>query len=470
MKKVISLFLAVLMIASLVTVFSSCKKDDPPAEDPIETFEVVSGKNNACTIVYAYNAKDGMNNARRQLAESIQQFVWTKTETKPKVTDDRTAESDGFEILIGDTNRAASATVKAEITNDLTYIIRAMDKKLVVMATGFEILEEAVNTFIAANKKLNYKLSTKDGTMTFKNGYNYAYTLPAVVRNVEHIGFVATVQEAGTHFVVQGGCTDGTYLYACLEDQKIPAGAGQEEREAAYYKTSAHTTKIVKIDLATMKTVMISEPMYLDHSNDMAYNSKTKELIVVHCGMETTKDENGRDVKRSRILSFIDPETLTINKTIVDAIEGAHAMAYNESRNTFVTATGRYYKMYNGNYRNAAGGYWTYLERVMTEKNYSNFSEGHITQGIDCDDKYIYAVLTGDGEDGISDSGYGYLVISTWEGQLVTICRIPLPDGEISEIETENICHIGNTFYVIYNTRDSSNVGHIHRFTIEGLS
>lgn len=461
MKKTLSLFLAILMIASLVTVFSSCKKDDAPAPEPIEAFLVVAGKNDAATIVYAYNTKDGMNNARRQLAETLQQFIYDKTGTKPKVTDDRTAEGEGFEILIGETNRAASAAVKEEITNDLTYIIRAVDKKLVVMAKEFEVLEEAVNIFVAANKKLNYKVSTKDGTMSFKNGYNYAFTLPAVVRNVEHIGYVATALAAGSHYVVQGGCTDGTYLYACLEDQKVPAGASKEEWEQYYKRTSAHTTIIAKVDLQTMKPVKMSEPMHLDHSNDMAYNPNTNELVVVHCGMEQD---------RGKILSFIDPETLTLNKTIEYAFEGGYAMAYNASRNVFVTASGRYYKMYNGTYKNPAGGYWNSLERVMEDKSFPNFSEGHTTQGIDCDDDYIYAVLTGDGGDGVSDSGYGYLVITTWEGKLVTTCRIPLPNGETSEIETENIFHIGNTFYVVYNTRDSSNVGHVHRFTIEGLS
>ena len=458
MKKALSLFLAILTVMSLVTVFSSCKKEPETPEVVIENFEVVTGKNDACTIVYAYNTADGMNNTRRMLAESIQQFVYAKTGTKPKVVDDRTAESEGFEILIGDTNRAISSSVKAEITDNRTYIIRVADKKLVIQAPSFTLMEEAVNLFIAdgSAKKLRYKLSTQNGTMSFKNGYDYTFTLPAVVTNVKHLGYITSLADAGTHFVVQGGCSDGTYLYACLEDQKSDSGDPDY-----YYHTEIHTTVIYKVRLDTMEVVKKSEPLHLDHSNDMAYNSKTNELVVVHCGMNPDKPE------RSKLLSYINPETLEINATVEGAFEGGYAMAYEASRDVFVTATGNYYKIYDGFYKNAAGGYIP-LTRTMTDTSIQNSHKGHITQGIDCDEKYIYNILTGDGEDNINDRQFGYLVITTWEGKVITTCRVPLPEGENMEIETEFIFHIGNTFYVGYNARNTQ-VGHIHSFTVEGL-
>ena len=465
MKKLLSILLAALMIAGLVATFSSCKKEEEPPADPIENFIVADGKDNACTIVYAYG-NDGKHRTRRSYAENIATFVFQQCGVKPKVEDDREAEGDGYEILLGDTNRAATAAVKAEITGSLTYIVRAADKKLVIVGGSDLALSEAVSTFLNTTKQLNYKVSKNDNRMTFKNGYNYAMTLPAAVTNVKHVGDIATPLEATItedgksyqHFVVQGGTTDGKYLYACLEDQK--ANSGDEDY---YHHTENHTTIIIKIDLATMKMVDKSKMLKLDHSNDMVYNPKTNELIVVHCGMNSEKPE------RSKMLSFIDPETLTIKRTCENAFEGGYAATYNESKDIFVAAGGGGYKYYKGNYQNTDGTYRNKLTRYNDTK-YSSFTTGHTTQGIDCDDDYIYAVLTGDGEDGINDSGYGYLVISTWEGKLVTICRIPLPDDEFSEIETENICHVGNTFYVMYNARSGSNIGHIHSFTIEGLS
>lgn len=462
MKKLLSILLAALMVMGLVATFSSCEKEEETKET-IENFIVADGENNACTIIYAYGS-DGKHRTRRRYAESMATFIFQQCGVKINVEDDREAESDGYEILLGDTNRAATAEVKAEITETLTYIVRAMDKKLVIVAGSDLALSDAVSTFLNTTRQLNYKVSKDDNRMTFKNGYNYVKTLPAAVANVKHIGYIATQLEATItqdgksyqHFVVQGGTTDGKYLYACLEDQK--ANSGDEDY---YHHTEIHTTVIIKIDLATMKTVDKSEMLYLDHSNDMVYNSKTNELIVVHCGMNSEKPE------RSRMLSFIDPDTLTVKRTC--NFEGGYAATYNESKDIFVAASGGGYKYYKGNYQNADG---TYLGKLFRYNDtlYSSFTTGHITQGIDCDDDYIYAVLTGDGEDGVNDSGYGYLVISTWEGKLVTICRIPLPDDEVSEIETENICHVGNTFYVMYNARSGGNIGHIHSFTIEGLS
>lgn len=456
MKKTLSLLLALLMITGLVAVFSSCKKEEEP-EGPIENFIVANGKDNVCTVVYAYGS-DGKHRTRQRLAESVATFIFTKTGLKATVTDDREAEGDGYEILVGDTNRAVSATVRAEIQDDRTYIIRAVDKKLVIVAGSDLTLSEAVNTMIATTKQLNYKSSKTNGTMSFRNGYNYTQTLAAVVTDVKHIGYITDLADAGTHYVVQGGCTDGKYIYACLEDQKPNSG------DPDYYQnTRIHTTVIYKWSIETGKTVAKSEPLSLDHSNDMAYDSKTNELIVVHSGFKDQRD---------KILSFIDPETLTIKATREGVFEGGYGIAYNEKRDIIVTATGGY-KLYKGNYLSENGEHKYTLTRVngnAGENDFQTFVDGHIPQGIDCDNDYIYACPTGDGEGGISDSLYGYLIITDWSGKHIATCRIPLPEDEYTEIETEAVFHIGNTFYVLYNTGNTTKIGHIHSFTIDGLT
>ena len=455
MKKQLALFLAVLILAGSLFVLSSCKKEEETPEEQIENFIVANGKDNACTIVYAYGS-DGKHRTRLRLAESIAAFVFQQCGVKPTVTDDREPESDGYEVLLGETNRSFSSVVRAEIQDERTFIIRAADKKLVIAAGSDLALSEAVNTMIATTKQLNYKSSKKDGTMSFRNGYNYTKTLAAVITDVEHIGFVTTMLSAGAHCVIQGGCTDGTYIYVCMEDQKTNGGKNPEN----YENTAIHTTVIYKLNAETLETVAKSEPLYLDHANDMTYDAKTGELIVVHSG-------NGQG--RNRILSFVDPENMTLLRTCTTAFEGGYAAAYSASKDILVTAHVGEYKYYKGDYRNADGTARETLVRI-NHPTYRNYREGSYLQSIDCDDDYIYGVLTGDGADGIDDANFGYVVISTWEGKYVATCRIPLPEGENEEIETENIFHIGNTFYVIYNSRTSSHAGHIHRFTIEGLS
>ena len=456
MKKAISLLLALLMMTGLVAAFSSCKKEETP-DEPIENFIVANGKDNVCTVVYAYGS-DGRHRTRQRLAESVATFIFTQTGLKVTVTDDREAEGDGYEILVGDTNRAASAAVRAEIQDVRTYIIRAVDKKLVIVGGSMAMLTDAVNTFVSATKELNYKSNKTDGTMSFRNGYNYTKTLAALITDVKHIGYITDLADAGTHYVVQGGCTDGKYIYACLEDQKPNSGDPDY-----YHNTRIHTTVIYKWSIETGKVVAKSEPLSLDHSNDMAYDSKTNELIVAHCGFQDN---------RSKILSFIDPETLTVKATRENVFEGGYGIAYNEKRDIIVTATGGY-KLYKGNYLSENGVHKYALTRVngnKGENDFQTFLEGRTAQGIDCDDDYIYACPTGNGKNGIDDANYGYLIITDWNGKHIATCRIPLPEDEYTEIETEAVFHVGNTFYVLYNTGKTAKIGHIHSFTIDGLT
>ena len=148
------------------------------------------------------------------------------------------------------------------------------------------ICSSRVIRLLSTTKQLNYKSSKKDGTMSFRNGYNYVKTLAAVITNVEHIGYITDLADAGTHYVVQGGCTDGKYIYACLEDQKPYSGDPDY-----YHNTQNHTTVIYKWSIETGKTVAKSEPLSLDHANDMAYDSKTNELIVAHCGFKDARSK-----------------------------------------------------------------------------------------------------------------------------------------------------------------------------------
>lgn len=429
MKKFLTLFLALCLLA--LPILSACKKEEPEEpEEPPTVFTVTDAGTAACTIVYARGTG---YRKRMALADNLAAFIKLQTGTKLSVlSDEEATDSSGYEILIGDTNRAESATARADVSDNCTFAIRVVNNKLAVVAGSDGALTAAIDLLTSGAKKLGYKL--KNSTMTFP--VTLAYTERAIfISETTHLGWVCKLADMEGHTVVQGGCTDGTYMYVCMENQ-----AGD------YDHSSKHSTIICKLELATGNLVAMSEPLKLDHSNDMAYNSKTGELIVVHCG-----NENGRN----RTLSFLDPQTLTLLRTRDGILKrGTYALAYNESRDQYVAAD---------------SGLTVCNASFIYQKENSSYCDGHTSQGIDCDDDYVYSVLTGDGEDGVDDKCFGYLAISTWEGQLVAFCRIPLPSGEENEIETECIFHVGNDFYVVYNARNSVNAGHIHKFTIEGL-
>ena len=69
--------------------------------------------------------------------------------TSIEVTTDYEKEDGPFEILIGKTNRPESETAMAELTGEDTYLIRVVDKKIVIVAHNDKALTEAVNRFLA---------------------------------------------------------------------------------------------------------------------------------------------------------------------------------------------------------------------------------------------------------------------------------------------------------------------------------
>ena len=64
---------------------------------------------------------------------------------------------------------------------------------------------------------------------------------------------------------VQGGCSDGKYLY-----------------EFMISKDSLHCV-IVKYDLAEQKVIAFSEDLMLGHANDGAYNPNDGTIAITHC-------------------------------------------------------------------------------------------------------------------------------------------------------------------------------------------
>lgn len=81
------------------------------------------------------------------------------------------------------------------------------------------------------------------------------------------------VKENGDYFhlpnveeytVMQGGCTDGEYMYLILENNTLDLDM------------------LFKVDMNTWEIVAQSEGLPLDHANGMGYNSKLDTLIVSH--------------------------------------------------------------------------------------------------------------------------------------------------------------------------------------------
>jgi DNA-binding beta-propeller fold protein YncE len=208
---------------------------------------------------------------------------------------------------------------------------------------------------------------------------------------------VGTIPSFGNIKTVEGGCTDGTYIYQTLIDPKAEDGSVP--------------CRIVKISAATMKTVKVSEDLSIDHANDVTYNSSTNELIVCN------------NKPNYSTLTFVDPETLEIKGTR-DIDSKVYSVVYVGNGDFYYAGISRTFTVVEMNSDFEVTG------------SFDMIDNGYTRQTIDTDGEFIYAVYYKE----------NYIYKYDVNGNFIGRCKLP-----VTENEAENIFFIGNTMYVAYN-------------------
>ena len=210
--------------------------------------------------------------------------------------------------------------------------------------------------------------------------------------------------------MTQSTCTDGTYIYMMLNNDK----------------KASYVSALIKIDIATGKVVATSEGFETGITNDITYNPKTKQIIVVHNSPEPKK------------VTVIDAETMKYVETKTLAFN-IYALAYDEVLDCY--------------WAGLSGGYNFVRLDLNLEKvgeTYTGYSSGYTKQGMDCDGKYLYFVL----------SAKNSVAVYKTDGTFIGI--VILSDSSNS---AQNICHVGDTFYIGYNV--SSAGGYLNKVTFK---
>lgn len=206
--------------------------------------------------------------------------------------------------------------------------------------------------------------------------------------------------------VTQGTCTDGTYLYMMLNN----------DVKASY------RSALLKIELATGKIVATADGFEAGITNDITYNPKTKQILVVHNSPEPKKVT----IINAETMKYIETKTLAFN---------IYALAYDEVQDCY--------------WAGLSGGYDFVKLDLNLEKvgsTYSGYSSGYTKQGMDCDGKYLYFVLSAKNS------------VAVYETNGTFVGLITLPETSNS---AQNICHVGDTFYIGYNVSTAG--GYIYK-------
>lgn len=215
--------------------------------------------------------------------------------------------------------------------------------------------------------------------------------------------FVSEAREDGWKVATQGGYTDGTYHYQAfiVAPSNFTTDASVEVNNKVF---------IVKYDMSG-NIVDQSEVLSLNHANDITYNSKLGYYVVCHAKPEYQ-------------ISYLDPETLEI----VDTFEIAYkvfSIDYNEASDRYIVGIkgGQTFRVLDGDFNPISPLYAPTSSTI-----------GYTTQGVACDDDFVYFVLYKS----------NVITVYDWDGNFVTL----IDTGIASNKEPENISVVDGKIYV----------------------
>lgn len=400
--------------------------EDPPEEPkaPENALLLFDGKTYTFSIVREDALSGGTCTEIRTMQNKIR--VVCGSRSAPALMTDATEEGEFPELLVGATNRARSDAVADALGIVFCYRIEVSADGITIFGTDSEETEKGVIAFYSDYLEKNTvtvgdRVYLSYGGMTGEERTPLLGDLAAIAakrglsvgctsEKVFEMGKVADY-----YTVLQGACSDptGRYLYI---------GAYRSKKSV-----------LVKYDLQTGEQLAINLESGTDHANDMCYYPKQDAIAVVH------------NTPNGEIISFFRADTL---EKISDKNLGfvTYSIAYipGTENEFFVGVSGgtddfRRVKLLA---ETDEEGLDFHVLRSFRQK-----ATGFVHQGIDCDEKYIYFVQSGDNLGGNS------VIVYDYNGTRVNILHIP---GIRSEIE--NMFHVGKKLYMGFYTSPGGRV------------
>lgn len=197
--------------------------------------------------------------------------------------------------------------------------------------------------------------------------------------------------------LMEGSASDGTYIYSsCISNKAV----NDDHLIVTIYKTSLDTKQVVaskRFDRETVKGTNAD----IGHANDMAYNSRTNQLVVSAWNSDKDKSRNRLLILNPDTLEVVAKKSLTNHKNA-----NSGSLCYDSSRNEYVA----HGAVYNAKFK--------YVRTLYTEKQVIKdlgMSKIHpVDQGVECTSSRVYVMYVTD------QKFYGRIAAYDWKGKLVT--------------------------------------------------
>ena len=409
-KKIVTLAAAMAVLFAALTLAACKPEEGAEATTPVSTAEPAPAdfafvKDGASEFRIVRPASDSSDET--EAAKELRKKIEEKTGYKMELYEDWYAKSQApskYEILIGHTDLDESVAVNGEIDGEdgFFYVIRSVGNKIVLTGKSANMIRKGIDFILenytdeSGNIMIPHDINIKSEMYTpavddyFGDGKDVTLTS----------ALAGAVNAVDGCKVIQGGTTDGKYLYVITHNGD---------------KTINAESILQKIDIKTMKTVARSERLRVSHGNDIVYKKNTNELLVVHCYPD------------GKMVSVFDADTLKFKRKIELPIS-IYCMSYDESLDCYWVGVS------GGDTFAKLDADFKFVKRYMSQMH------DYVTQGMDCDDTYLYFVRY----------KKNCVIVYTKDGGYVGEYPLTFPG------EPENICHIGDYFYVVGNNSNWS--------------
>ena len=430
MKKILAFLLAMLMAFPLFACFGGEEPDTQTSEVTTEEEttegttaaeeEKIPQKNGDLTLmldkqsVFTVIRPDVAADDVVDAAISVNKAIKELTGSMLKISTDFLGPNDSledhvYEILVGNTSRQESKDLMGKLKSN-QFAIKTTDSKIIIVGSTSHMLTLAVEYFIE-NYLADGKIEVSEGNLVLKTKIDY-FSDPKInvfeelfesskLLSSECTKLLTISTPTSSIKTPQGGYVDGEFAYQAFIQKDTDSNEANNK------------VRIRKVNLATKKVVATSGDLALNHANDITYNSKLDRLVVCH------NNPNRKTV------SLLDPETLEV-KSVATLPCNIYAIDYNETYNMYVVGVsgGQNFRFLDENFQ--------FVDSTIYQA--TETTTGYTTQGIACDDNYIYCVLY----------NKNVITVYNWEGEFVTTIEL-----NMGNVEPENISVIDGVIYVI---------------------
>ena len=198
------------------------KVEDEPVADVLEKNDILLSAETPFRIVYA----DGYKSLANKIANKMVDLDKNYKAGKYVVKLDTKVAADGTpEILVGDTNRAASTQAKKLIANkDNMYAVYATDNAIAVCATSEKGLEAAVNDLLSRFTKRGESVVYANTTGSYARAYDnsvIAQEISDALTTAAKSMSVLNISVAGTDKIINTSIKGGNPCQNCYSVTKV---------------------------------------------------------------------------------------------------------------------------------------------------------------------------------------------------------------------------------------------------------